>query len=106
MQPLQACPSSMACRHFRSVAALYMNSNAAAQSARASRAAPQIFKRRPALLLERAVGEKLGADEDLWKHHLFNAGVTPDLPVLTSWKQLGATLLGRCVSTEVHTDIV
>lgn len=48
------------------------------------------------------MGEKLGLDSDLWTRAPFIAGVVPDLPVISSWKQLGAKLVGRRVSGGVY----
>ena len=77
------------------MATFCMTSSSALQSANRQQAARQVFRHRPALLLERAVGGKSGADLELWKQAPFNAGIVPDLPVVSSWKQLGARLLGR-----------
>jgi len=54
--------------------------------------APQ---QQPPLLLERAIGAQYGADEQLWNTGSFIAGVYPDLPVATSWKELADSFLGQ-----------
>lgn len=100
MQPLQTSPCSTA--HRQLIRTACTTSNAALQSSSTQQLACQIFQHRPALTLERAVGEKLGLDSDLWTRAPFIAGVVPDLPVISSWKQLGAKLVGRRVSGGVY----
>lgn len=94
MQPLQVLPCNTAHRQLLRTACA--TSNVALQSSCTQHFACPIFQHRPALLLERAIGEKLGLDTELWTQAPFAAGVVPDLPVFSSWKQLGAKLLGRC----------
>lgn len=94
MQTLQVLPCNTA--HTQLLRTACATSNAALQSSCIQQFACPIFQHRPALLLERAVGERLGLDTELWTQAPFVAGVVPDLPVFSSWKQLGAKLLGRC----------
>lgn len=49
----------------------------------------------PPLLLERATGARVGDDEQLWNTGSFIAGVYPDLPVATSWKEIADSFLGQ-----------
>lgn len=77
------------------MATFSITSSSVLQSANRQQVARQVFHHRPALILERAVGGNSGADLELWKQAPFNAGIVPDLPVVSSWKQLGAKLLGR-----------
>lgn len=99
MQTLQAFPCSTAQRQLIRTACT--TSNAALQSSCTQQLAGRIFHHRPALTLERAVGEKFGLDNELWTQAPFVAGVVPDLPVVSSWKQLGAKLIGRCANCGV-----
>ena len=94
MQTLQVLPCNTAHRQLLRTACA--TSHVALQSSCTQHFACPIFQHRPALLLERAIGEKLGLDTELWTQAPFVAGVVPDLPVFSSWKQLGAKLLGRC----------
>ena len=97
MQALQVFPNNTAHRDWMSTACTASK----VASASPQRLADRIFQHRPALTLERAVGEKVGLDRELWTQAPFVAGVVPDLPVVSSWKQLGATLLRRCISDVV-----
>lgn len=54
----------------------------------------EIFNTRPALTLERGIG-RFADDTEIWQKGPFRAGITPDLPAVSSWKELGARLLGR-----------
>ena len=54
----------------------------------------EIFNSRPALTLERGIG-RFADDTEIWQKGPFRAGITPDLPAVSSWKELGARLLGR-----------
>ena len=63
---------------------------------RAGRRLHSLFQDRPVLTLERSVGKVAGADTALRQSGLFRAGITPDLPVVSSWKELVAKLMGRC----------
>ena len=101
MQTLQVFPCSTAQRQLIRTACT--TSNAALQSSCTQQLAGRIFQHRPALTLERAVGDKFGLDTELWTQAPFVAGVVPDLPVVSSWKQLGAKLTGRCASCGVCT---
>eukprot|EP00887_Chlorella_sp_A99_P006191 scaffold3.g6191.t1 len=47
-----------------------------------------LFGGAPALILERAMGERSGSDQCLWERGAFGAEVYPDLPVATSWREL------------------
>ena len=67
---------------------------------RAGRLLHSLFQNRPVLTLERSVGKVAGADSSLWQSGLFRAGITPDLPVVSSWKEVVAKLLGRCRNTD------
>ncbi len=54
----------------------------------ASERLDQLFQRSPALLLERSVSERLGADADLWHTGCFQGEVYPDLPIASTWRDL------------------
>lgn len=60
----------------------------AATAAAADGLAGLFSQQRLTLLLERAVGERKGADEVLWHSGAFAAEVYPDLPVATTWQEL------------------
>lgn len=68
-----------------------------AQPANIRSSIQELFSCRPAVTLERSVGRLAGADAELWQNGSFGAEVIPDLPVVSSWKELGAKLLGRCI---------
>ena len=70
---------------------------ASAQSFQFRGSVLNLFERRPALTLERSVGRVAGADTDIWQSGSFGAGIIPDLPVVSSWKELAARVLGRCI---------
>jgi len=53
----------------------------------------------PMLCLERAIGERYGADKVLWGTGAFDAQVYPDLPFASSWSELLGKLLGAGVSS-------
>ena len=69
---------------------------ASAQPVKLQGSIHELFSHRPAMTLERSVGKISGADTELWQSGHFGAGIIPDLPVVSSWKELGAKLLGRC----------
>jgi hypothetical protein len=50
------------------------------------------------LCLERAIGERFGADRTLWETGAFDAQVYPDLPFASSWPELLEKLLGKGAS--------
>ena len=50
-----------------------------------------------ALLLERSLGARAGADADLWHSVPFLGGVVPDLPVASNWAALLQTAFHRWV---------
>lgn len=52
----------------------------------------------PILCLERAIGERYGADKVLWETGAFDAQVYPDLPFASSWSELLEKLLGAGAS--------
>eukprot|EP00192_Tetraselmis_astigmatica_P011442 CAMPEP_0117670670 /NCGR_PEP_ID=MMETSP0804-20121206/12899_1 /TAXON_ID=1074897 /ORGANISM="Tetraselmis astigmatica, Strain CCMP880" /LENGTH=367 /DNA_ID=CAMNT_0005479029 /DNA_START=330 /DNA_END=1429 /DNA_ORIENTATION=- len=45
------------------------------------------------LTLERAVGPRVGEDQQLWETGIFDAEVFPDLPLATTWRSLGNALM-------------
>lgn len=96
MQALQVFPGSTAQGQMSGVIKTCTSLNAGLQSSCTQQLARSILQHRPALTLERAVGENTGLDSELWAQAPFVAGVVPDLPVLSSWKQLGTRLLTRC----------
>ncbi|KAL3154318.1 hypothetical protein ABBQ32_013802 [Trebouxia sp. C0010 RCD-2024] len=100
MQALLVFPGSTAPGRMSGVIKNCTSLNAGLQSSCTHQLARSILQHRPALTLERAVGEKTGLDSELWAQAPFVAGVVPDLPVLpnASWKQLGARLLTRQVA--------
>lgn len=49
----------------------------------------------PTLILERAIGARFGADEELWETGVFKAGVYPDLPIANDWRELLGIFLGN-----------
>ncbi|KAL0031837.1 hypothetical protein WJX79_010535 [Trebouxia sp. C0005] len=71
---------------------------ASAQPVKLQGSIHELFSHRPAVTLERSVGKTLGADIELWESGHFGAGIIPDLPVVSSWKELGAKLLGRQIA--------
>ena len=95
MQTIQVFPCSTA--HRQLIRTACSTSNAALQSSCTQQFASRVFQHRPALTLERAVGEKAGLDNELWTQAPFVAGVVPDLPVISSWKKVGAKLMRRCI---------
>ena len=101
MQALQVFPGNTAQGHMSGVIKTYSSSNAGLQSTCNQQLARSMLQHRPALTLERAVGEKTGLDSKLWAQAPFVAGVVPDLPVLSSWKQLGARLLPRYMCLDI-----
>jgi hypothetical protein len=61
----------------------------------------------PMLCLERAIGERYGADKVLWETGAFDAQVYPDLPFASSWSELLGKLLGaRASGNQVSTTSV
>jgi hypothetical protein len=69
--------------------------------------------RHPMLCLERAIGERFGADKTLWETGAFDAQVYPDLPFASSWSELlekllglGASLQKNPYSSTVAADVV
>lgn len=98
MRLRQLCPAGMA--HAR-VSRLPMSSAsfvASAQPVKFQGSIHELFSHRPAMTLERSVGKTSGADIELWQSGHFGAGIIPDLPVISSWKELGAKLLGRQIA--------
>jgi hypothetical protein len=53
---------------------------------------------RPILCLERAIGERSGADAALWNTGAFDAEVYPDLPFAASWPELIQKVLAAVTS--------
>lgn len=99
MQTGQVLPCITA--HRQLIRTACTTSNAALQSSYSQNLACRVFQHRPALTLERAVGERAGLDNELWTQAPFVAGVVPDLPVISSWKHAGARLMRRCISRSV-----
>lgn len=95
MRLKQLCPADMAHTRVSRLPVSSAKFTASAQPVKLQGSIHELFSHRPAVTLERSVGKTLGADIELWESGHFGAGIIPDLPVVSSWKELGAKLLGR-----------
>ena len=96
MRLQQLCPADMTHTSMSKLPISSASFTASAQPVKLQGSIQELFSRRPAMTLERSVGKISGADTELWQSGHFGAGIIPDLPVVSSWKELGAKLLGRC----------
>ncbi|DBB06699.1 TPA: hypothetical protein ACH3X1_012202 [Trebouxia sp. C0004] len=98
MRLKQLCPAGMAHTRMSKLPVSSASFTASAQPVKLQGSIHELFSHRPVMTLERSVGKFSGADTELWQSGHFGAGIVPDLPVVSSWKEFGAKLLGRQIA--------